>query len=107
LAGSGWTIVEAPSFDAGAAACGGHRLIEEIIAPVKLGLSRNPKQFLETQRPGIWLAKTKTHWRGPEIILAYSIWFKVIDEVSEVVLLYIAYTNPDEADWGSGDEVPF
>jgi hypothetical protein len=106
LVGKGWTIVEAPSFDAGAATCGGHTFIEEIIAPVKLGLHRNPKQFPETARQGIYIAKTKTHWRGPDIVLGYSVWFRVTEATLTVELLYIELTNPDAWSW-EDDEVPW
>lgn len=107
MGGNGWIIVEADSFAAGVAACGGHSLIEEVIAPVKLGLNRNPKQFLSTSKPGVRLAKTKTHWRGADIVLGYSVWFRVIENGSTVELLYIEMTNPDAGDWENGDEIPF
>ncbi|MFO1201997.1 MAG: hypothetical protein U1E58_05105 [Tabrizicola sp.] len=107
LVGNGWSIVEAQSFEAGVAACGGYSFIEEIIAPVKLGLHRNPKQFIETARPGIYLAKTKTHWKGADIVLGYSIWFRVIEQALTVELLYIEMTNPDFWNGDESDEIPW
>lgn len=99
LGGNGWTIVEADSFSAGAAACGGFRAVEDIIAPIKLGLSRNPKQFPLTARPNIGIAKTITHWRGAEIVMGYTVWFRVIEQAQTVELLFIEVTNPDNVEW--------
>lgn len=96
MVASGWEIEEAQSFERGVAACGGHRVVEEAIAPVKLGLNRNPGQFLATKYQDIYLAKTKTHWRGSEIVMGYSIWFKLLPEKMTVSLLWIEWTNPDE-----------
>lgn len=106
MAGNGWTIVEAESFETGVAACGGHLFIEEVIAPVKLGLNRNPKQFPETARSGIYLAKTKTHWKGADIVLGYSVWFRVLEKTLTVELLYVELTNPDPGSLDD-DEMPW
>jgi hypothetical protein len=100
LVGNGWTIVEADSFAAGVASCGGHAIIEEVIAPVKLGLNRNPHQFSPVGLK-VRMAKTKTHWRGPDIVMGYSVWFRIIDATSTVELLWIEQTNPDS---GDGDD---
>lgn len=100
LGGNGWTIVEADSFNAGAAACGGLRAVEDITAPIKLGLSRNPNQFPSTSHPNIGIAKTITHWRGAEIVMGYTVWFRVIDQEQTVELLFIELTNPDNGEWG-------
>ena len=107
LGGSGWSIVEADSFVTGVAACGGHSAIEEVIAPVKLGLNRNPSQFAATPRPGIRLAKTKTHWRGLDIVMGFSIWFRINEASSTVELLWIELTNPDVGDGDDIRENPF
>jgi len=106
LAGNGWSIVEADSFDRGVAGCGGHRVVEEAIAPIKLGLSRNPGAFLATNTPGISLAKTKLHWNGPDIILAYSVWFRIIEKNKTVELLHVEWTDPEIDEWDN-DETKF
>lgn len=103
LDGNGWEIVEASSFELGIAHCGGHQVVEEAIAPIKLGLCRNPDQYLETDRPGIFLAKSKLRTNGPDIIMAYSLWFRLSREQQVVELLHVEWTNPDP--WG--EDEPF
>ncbi|WP_172975932.1 hypothetical protein [Sulfitobacter sp. THAF37] len=107
MAGNGWQISEADSFARGVGNCGGHQVIEEDIAAVKLGISRNPEGFQPTHRAGIYLAKTELHWRGPEIVPAYSIWFRVISETREVELLWVEWSDPDATDWTGEDDEPF
>ncbi len=101
MAGSFWQIIEAESFERGVAKCGGHRVVEEAIAPVKLGISRNPQEFIKTHIPGIYLAKTRLHWQGPEIVLSYSIWFYVWDEHRIAELRWIEWTDPDNDEWSA------
>lgn len=101
MAGNGWSIVEADSFDRGVAGCGGHQVVEEAIAPIKLGLNRNPRAFLATNVPSVFLAKTKLHWSGPDIIMAYSVWFRIMEETRSVELLHVEWTNPEAEEWGN------
>ncbi|MGB3653417.1 MAG: hypothetical protein WBA41_19660, partial [Rivularia sp. (in: cyanobacteria)] len=77
MVGSGWEVFEAASFERGVASCGGHPVVEDAIAAIKFGLNRNPKQFLRTSFEEVFLAKTKLHRSGPEIVMAYSIWFRI------------------------------
>lgn len=67
--------------------CGGFEAIEEIVAPVKFALTKNPLVFDETNRKGIRIAKTGLHCKGSEIVLAHTIWFRADIETSTVELL--------------------
>lgn len=105
LDGNGWKIEEAPSFEAGVAACGGHQVVEEVIAPIKLGCCRNPMFFPPTRVPGVRIAKTKVRFNGPEIIMGHSVLFRVDRDRRTVVLLHVELTNPDP--WIEDDFDPF
>lgn len=105
-AGSGWAIVEGDDFERGAMQCGGLQAIEEIIAPIKLGLSRNPFGFHETEVPGIRIARTKLRVSGFDVVLSHSIWFRIDEEQRQVVLLWVEITKPDDVDWDDND-IPF
>mgnify|MGYP001546571159 CR=1 FL=1 len=107
MGGNGWQIVEADSFERGVASCGGHQSVEEAIAPIKLGVSSNQTKFLSTDFPDIYLAKTKLRWNGPEIVMAHSVWFRVIDASRTVELLWVEWTNPENGGWSDGDEIHF
>ena len=108
MAGNNWTVREADSFELGAAQCGGLHVVEEHIAVIKLGLSKNPKEFLLTQLLNIYVAKTDLHWRGSEIVMAYNLWFRVDDDARTVDLLWIEWRNPGPEDWGDDvDYIPF
>lgn len=93
--GSGWEIEEADSFELGVAGCGGHHVIEEAIAPIKLGCCRNPEFFPSTGVDGIRVAKTKLRFIGSEIVMAYTVWFRVDRERRTVVLLDVRLTDPE------------
>ena len=91
----------------GAAQCGGLHVIEEHIAVVKLGLSKNPREFLQTHLPDVYIAKTDLHWRGSEIVMAYNLWFQVDDGENTVELLWIEWRNPGAEEWDDDDYIPF
>lgn len=107
MAGDGWEIIEADSFERGIAQCGGHAVVEERIAVVKHGLSRDPFGYLETQLAGIWLAKTKVRWEGSEIVPAYAVRYRISPESRTVTLLHIEWAAPEDDLWDDGwDDIP-
>lgn len=78
--------------------CGGLEAIEEIVAPIKFVLTRDPFVFPETNRKGIRIAKTKLHFKGSDIVLAHTIWFRADIETSRVELLWVEVTDPAALD---------
>lgn len=94
MAGNGWQVVESDSFERGALQCGGLEAIEEIIAPIKLALTINPFVFPETSTKGTRIAKTKLHFKGSDIVLAHTVWFRAESDTSTVELLWIEVTDP-------------
>ena len=81
--------------------------MEEIIAPIKLGLSREPSGFHETIVDGIWIARTKLRMNGPDIVLSHCVWFRMVPERREVRMLWVEITGPENMDWDDDWEIPF
>jgi len=107
LVGKGWQVVEGPDFERGAMQCGGLAVIEEIIAPIKLGLSRNPEGFHSTNSPGIRIARTKLRMTGPDIQLSHCVWFRLHPEDRIVTMLWVEVTQPESMNWDEEWEAPF
>lgn len=98
-AGNPWQVIEGGDFERGALHCGGLSVIEEVIAPIKLGLHRHPRGFRETEVAGVWIAKTKLRINGPDVVLSHTVWFKIEEEDRTVVMLWVEISDPGEMDW--------
>lgn len=107
MAGNGWQVIEADDFERGALQCGGLKQVEEVIAPIKFGLSRDPTGFQETVVSGIWIARTRLRMNGPDIILSHCVWYRIDAPKREVRLLWVEVTKPENMDWPDDWEVPF
>jgi hypothetical protein len=106
LDGRGWIVFESEDFERGAVQCGGLAIVEEVIAPIKYALSRNPLGFPPTGIAEVRLARTKLRINGPDLVLSHTVWFRAHTESSSVELLWVEVTSPDQMDW-SESEFPF
>lgn len=86
--------------------CGGLSVVDEVIAPIKYALSRNPSGFPSTGVAGVQIAKTKLRINGPDVVLSHAVWFRVHSQSKTVELLWVEVTAPDAMEWGD-DEIPF
>lgn len=107
MVGKGWQVAEGPDFERGALSCGGLANVEEIIAPIKLGLHRNPEGFHRTKTQGIWIARTKLRMNGPDIQLSHCVWFRLHPEDRIVTMLWVEVTQPENMNWDEDWEIPF
>lgn len=107
MGGNGWEVFEGDDFTRGAANCGGLRAIEEIIAPIKYALNRNPLGFPLTTTKDVRLARTKLRFNGPDIVVSHSVWFRVDPSRKAVELLWVEVTKPDDMNWDEEDYTPF
>lgn len=105
MVGSGWSLIESENYERAVAQCGGARCVDDAIAPIIYALHRQPLAFPETDVPGVYLARTKLRFNGPDVTLSHSVWFKADEIVRTVELLWVEYTNPD--DIGGEDDWPF
>lgn len=79
-----------------------------MIAPIVYALHRSPSGFQETRVVGVWLARTKLRMNGPDIVLSYSVRFRILEAERMVVLLHAEATPVSEMTWPDGwGEEPF
>ena len=92
----GWQVLEDQSFETALAQFQNPRGIDSALASIDLGLHRNPKEWPAVPGfPGVHLAKTKLHLDGAEIIPSYLLWFRVMEDIRQVHLLWIEINPPD------------
>lgn len=108
MAGSeGWQIRESNDFERGVAQCGGHKFVDEIIAPIIRGLHRRPHGFQNANVSGIRFAKTKLRLNGPDVVLSHIVWFRIEEEERSVTLLWVEIAPPEDMGFDDEWEVPF
>ncbi|WP_126154530.1 hypothetical protein [Paracoccus haematequi] len=98
-----WTIAENEDYLRGVAHCGGARSVDEAIAPIMYALARRPLGFDETEVNGVYLARTKLRINGPDFTLSHSVWFRPVEAIKTVELLWIEVTAPD----AMGDDLDY
>lgn len=101
--GRGWNLIESEDFARGVMMCGGHRAVDEAIAPIMRSLERGPHGFPETGVAGTRIAKTKLRFNGSDIVFSHFIWFRIYEDSRTVELLWVEVTQPEQMDWGDDE----
>jgi len=96
LAGNGWQIVETEDYERAVGVLGGAREVDTILAPILYAVSRRPTGFPLVREPDIYLARTSLQINGPDLVLAHSLWFRVVEHDRIVELKWVEQTAPDD-----------